>query len=82
LVSGLREYLAELRVGVPVTRLAKWKTTAQLVAVGFLIAGDAGDRIVPVVTQIGIMLLWLSALLTLYTGWDYMRAGLRYVIDE
>jgi cardiolipin synthase len=82
LVSGLREYLAELRVGVPVTRLAKWKTTAQLVAVGFLIAGDAGDRIVPVVTQVGIMLLWLSALLTLYTGWDYMRAGLRYVIDE
>ena len=82
LVSGLREYLAELRVGVPVTRLAKWKTTAQMVAVGFLIAGDAGDRIVPVVTQIGILLLWLSALLTLYTGWDYMRAGLRYVIDE
>jgi cardiolipin synthase len=82
LVSGLREYLAELRVGVPVTRLAKWKTTAQLVAVGFLIAGDAGDLVVPVVTQVGIMLLWLSALLTLYTGWDYMRAGLRYVIDE
>jgi cardiolipin synthase len=82
LVSGLREYLAELRVGVPVTRLAKWKTTAQLVAVGFLIAGDAGDRVMPVVTQVGIMLLWLSALLTLYTGWDYMRAGLRYVIDE
>ena len=45
-------------------------------------SGDAGDRIVPVVTQVGIMLLWLSALLTLYTGWDYMRAGLRYVIDE
>jgi len=82
LVSGLREYLAELRVGVPVTRRAKWKTTGQMVAVGFLIAGDAGDRIVPVVTQVGIMLLWLSALLTLYTGWDYMRAGLRYVIDE
>ena len=82
LVSGLREYLAELRIGVPVTRLAKWKTTGQMVAVGFLIAGDAGDRIVPVVTQVGIMLLWLSALLTLYTGWDYMRAGLRYVIDE
>jgi cardiolipin synthase len=82
LVSGLREYLAELRVGVPVTRLAKWKTTGQMVAIGFLIAGDAGDRIVPVVTQIGILLLWLSALLTLYTGWDYMRAGLRYMIDE
>src|SRR6201987_2399048 len=82
LVSGLREYLAELRVGVPVTRLAKWKTTGQMVAVGFLIVGEAGDRIVPVVTEVGILLLWLSAILTLYTGWDYMRAGLRYMIDE
>src|SRR5246127_4433246 len=66
LVSGLREYLAELRVSVPVTQLAKWKTTVQLVAVGFLIAGDAGDAIVPVVTPIGLTLLWCSALLTLY----------------
>jgi cardiolipin synthase len=81
LVSGLREYLAELRVSVPVSRLAKWKTTWQLVAVGFLIAGDAGDQIVPMVTPIGLTLLWLSALVTLYTGWDYMRAGLRHVID-
>jgi cardiolipin synthase (CMP-forming) len=81
LVSGLREYLAELRVSVPVTKLAKWKTVGQMVAVGFLIAGEAGDLIVPVVTQIGITLLWLSAILTLYTGWDYMRAGLRYMID-
>lgn len=82
LVSGLREYLAELRVGVPVTRLAKWKTTAQMVAIGFLIAGEAGDRIVPVVTQVGIALMWLSAVVTLYTGYDYMRAGLRYMIDD
>lgn len=91
LVSGLREYLAELRVSVPVTRLAKWKTTAQLVAVGFLIAGEAGDAVVSVilggtdravVSQIGILLLWLSALLTLYTGYDYMRAGLRYMMDD
>jgi len=82
LVSGLREYLAELKVSVPVTRLAKWKTTGQMVAVGFLIAGEAGDKIIPVVTEIGILLLWLSAILTLYTGWDYMRAGLRYMIDE
>jgi cardiolipin synthase len=62
LVSGLREYLAELRASVPVTRLAKWKTTAQLVAIGFLILGDAGDAVVPVVTRIGIALLWLSAM--------------------
>jgi cardiolipin synthase (CMP-forming) len=82
LVSGLREYLAELRVSVPVTRLAKWKTTLQLIAVGFLIAGDAGDAVVPVVTRIGIMLLWLSALLTLYTGWDYLQAGLHHLTKE
>jgi len=78
----LREYLAELRVSVPVTRLAKWKTTLQLVAVGFLIAGDAGDAVIPIVTKIGIMLLWLSALLTLYTGWDYLQAGLHHLTRE
>jgi cardiolipin synthase (CMP-forming) len=82
LVSGLREYLAELRVSVPVTRLAKWKTTLQLIAVGFLIAGDAGDAVVSAVTAIGILLLWLSALLTLYTGWDYLRAGLHHLSRE
>jgi cardiolipin synthase len=82
LVSGLREYLAELRVSVPVTRLAKWKTTLQLVAVGFLICGEAGDAVVPVVTRIGIILLWLSALLTLYTGWDYLQAGLHHLTRE
>ena len=82
LVSGLREYLAELRVSVPVTALAKWKTFLQLLAVGFLIAGEAGDKILPITTQIGIGLLWLSALLTLYTGWDYFRAGVRHLIDD
>ncbi|MEX0752477.1 MAG: CDP-diacylglycerol--glycerol-3-phosphate 3-phosphatidyltransferase [Xanthobacteraceae bacterium] len=79
LVSGLREYLAELRVSVPVTQLARWKTALQLVAVGFLVAGSAGDRIVPVVTPLGLTLLWLSALLTLYTGWDYFRAGVKHL---
>src|SRR2546427_11830054 len=82
LVSGLREYLAGLRVSVPVTQLAKWKTTLQLVAVGFLIAGEAGDAVVPVVTPIGLALLWLSALLTLYTGWDYFRAGVRHLTED
>jgi cardiolipin synthase len=82
LVSGLREYLAELRVSVPVTRLAKWKTTLQLVAVGFLICGEAGDTIVPGVTEAGIALLWLSALLTIYTGWDYLQAGLHHLTKE
>jgi cardiolipin synthase len=82
LVSGLREFLADLRVGVPVTRLAKWKTFGQLVAIGFLIAGEAGEKVLPQTIQIGIALLWLSALVTLYTGWDYLRAGLRYMMDE
>jgi CDP-diacylglycerol---glycerol-3-phosphate 3-phosphatidyltransferase len=82
LVSGLREYLAELRVSVPVTRLAKWKTTLQLIAIGFLLAGKAGDVILPVVTPMGLALLWLSALLTLYTGWDYFRAGVQHLIDD
>jgi cardiolipin synthase len=82
LVSGLREFLAELRVGVPVTNLAKWKTVGQMVAVGFLLAGRAGDLLIPVVTPVGLTLLWLSALLTLYTGWDYFRAGLKHLIEE
>jgi cardiolipin synthase len=82
LVSGLREFLAELRVSVPVTQLAKWKTFAQLTAVGFLVAGPAGDQIVPFVTEAGHVLLWLSALLTLYTGYDYFRAGLRSVFED
>lgn len=81
LVSGLREYLGELQVSVPVTSIAKWKTTAQLLAVGFLIAGPAGDVFFAHVTRIGIGLLWIAALLTLYTGYDYFRAGLRHVVD-
>src|SRR5204862_6186963 len=82
LVSGLREYLAELRVTVQVTQLAKWKTFLQLLAVGFCIAGEAGDKILPITTLIGIGLLWFSAILTLYTGWDYFRAGLRHLIED
>ncbi|NEV78445.1 CDP-diacylglycerol--glycerol-3-phosphate 3-phosphatidyltransferase [Rhodopseudomonas sp. BR0C11] len=82
LVSGLREYLAALRVSVPVTRLAKWKTTGQLVAIGFLLAGEAGDEVLPFTTEIGVSLLWLSALLTMYTGYDYFRAGIHHLIEE
>ena len=82
LVSGLREYLAALRVSVPVTKLAKWKTTIQLVAIGFLIAGEAGEQILPATTLIGIVLLWMSAIFTIYTGWDYFRAGIHHLIKE
>lgn len=82
LVSGLREYLAALKVSVPVTQLAKWKTTIQLVAIGFLLIGPAGEAVLPYTTQIGITLLWISAIVTLYTGYDYFRAGLKHVILE
>jgi cardiolipin synthase len=82
LVSGLREYLAELKVGVPVSRVAKWKTTLQLVAIGFLVAGPAGESILPGTIWTGTALLWIAAALTLYTGWDYMRAGIKHVIDD
>ncbi|ACM26077.1 CDP-diacylglycerol--glycerol-3-phosphate 3-phosphatidyltransferase [Agrobacterium sp. SHOUNA12C] len=82
LVSGLREYLAALKVSVPVTRIAKWKTTAQLVAIAFLLAGPAGDKVLPYTTELGIVLLWIAALLTIYTGYDYFRAGLKHIVDE
>lgn len=82
LVSGLREYLAELKVSVPVTRLAKWKTTIQMFAIGFLLAGPAGDKLWPYITEIGISLLWISAIVTLYTGYDYFRAGLKHIVEE
>lgn len=82
LVSGLREFLGQLRVSVPVTQIAKWKTTVQLVAIGFLIAGPAGDTLIPGVTWVGVIGLWVAAGLTLYTGYDYFRAGLRHVVDE
>ena len=82
LVSGLREFLAELKVGVPVSRVAKWKTAVQLVAVGFLVAGPAGQTFVTGTIAIGIGLLWVAAILTLYTGWDYLKAGIHHLVDE
>lgn len=81
LVSGLREYLAGLKVSVPVTQLAKWKTTLQLIAIGFLLAGPAGDKVIGYATEIGLVLLWISAIITLYTGYDYFRAGLKHIVD-
>jgi cardiolipin synthase len=78
LVSGLREYLAGLSVGMPVSRLAKWKTGIQMVAIGVLIVGSAGWHALPIV-MIGEALLWIAALLTLVTGYDYLRAGLSHI---
>lgn len=82
LVSGLREFLADLRVSVPVSRLAKWKTTIQLVAIGFLLAGPAGDKFLPGVTMAGLVLLWSAAVVTLYTGYDYFRTGVVHIMQE
>lgn len=78
MVSGLREFLAELRIGMPVSRLAKWKTVVQLLAIGFLIIGDDSPEWIDsrLVGEVG---LWIGAVLTLYTGWDYLIAGLRHV---
>lgn len=78
LVSGLREFLAELKVSVPVSRLAKWKTAVQMVAIGALLWNEAAPPIVPAI-EIGSYGLWIAALLTLYTGYDYLRAGLRHM---
>lgn len=82
LVSGLREFLAELQVSVPVTRLAKWKTAVQLFAIALLLAGPAGETILPGTTLAGLTALWLAAILTIYTGYDYFRAGIGHLIDE
>ncbi len=82
LVSGLREYLAALKVSVPVTQLAKWKTAIQMIAIAVLLAGPALDKIISYATETGIVLLWIAAIVTLYTGYDYFRAGAKHIMDE
>lgn len=82
LVSGLREFLAELNVKIHVTELAKWKTTLQMVALAVLLAGPAAEKIVPGIIAGGTMLLWLSALLTLWTGYDYLKAGVTHAMER
>jgi len=78
LVSGLREFLAGADVPMPVTKLAKWKTALQMVAIGGLIWGSSAPWGFPAY-EIGISGLWISGVLTLITGYDYFRAGLRYI---
>ena len=82
LVSGLREYLAGIRIGLPVTKLAKWKTGFQMGALGTLLAGDSSAQLLHLsflpVSSIGEAMLWVAAALTLFTGWDYLTAGLRH----
>jgi len=81
LVSGLREYLAEIKVSVPVTGLAKWKTAIQMLALGFLIVGDAGPDVLPV-SLIGEIGLWIAGILTAITGYDYMARGLKHMVGQ
>jgi CDP-diacylglycerol--glycerol-3-phosphate 3-phosphatidyltransferase len=78
IVSGLREFLAQLRVSMPVSALAKWKTTLQLVALGALILG-AGFPNEAWIHLVGVVSLWAAAALTLITGYDYLRTGIRHM---
>ena len=86
-VSGLREFLGGLQVSVPVSKLAKWKTTFQLMSLGSLILGQGlprwtvmiGDIAANVPHTVGLVTLWAAALLTLITGWDYLRVGLKHM---
>ncbi len=78
IVSGLREFLADLRVSIPVSHLAKWKTTFQLVALAALILGGALPQF-PWVHWTGLASLWAAAALTLVTGYDYLRIGLKHM---
>jgi len=76
-VSGLREFLAEIKVSIPVSKIAKFKTVLQLIALGILILSEGGITILPIL-MFGKIALWIAALLTLYTGYDYLKSGLKH----
>ena len=86
LISGLREFLARGQIKLPVTNLAKLKTFLQMVAIALLLTGQTGNRILNFqdynAQTIGIILLWLSAFLTLYTGYEYLRKGIDHAMSE
>jgi|TARA_B100000902_G_C26745217_1_gene638112 cardiolipin synthase (CMP-forming) len=86
LISGLREFLARGRIKLPVTNLAKLKTFLQMIAIALLLTGETGNKILNFqdynAQTIGIILLWLSAFLTLYTGYEYLRKGIDHAISE
>ena len=86
LISGLREFLARGRIKLPVTNLAKLKTFLQMVAIALLLTGETGNKILNFqdynAQTIGIILLWLSAFLTLYTGYEYLRKGIDHAMSE
>ena len=86
LISGLREFLAIGQIKLPVTNLAKLKTFLQMLAIALLLTGETGNRILNFqdynAQTIGIILLWLSAFLTLYTGYEYLRKGIDHALSE
>ena len=86
LISGLREFLARGQIKLPVTNLAKLKTFLQMVAIALLLTGETGNKILNFqdynAQTIGIILLWLSAFLTLYTGYEYLRKGIDHAISQ
>ena len=85
LISGLREFLAKVRVTMPVSSLAKYKTFIQMFAIATLLTGESGNKLINFadynVHSIGIVLLWIAAFLTLYTGYDYVKKGINHAID-
>jgi CDP-diacylglycerol--glycerol-3-phosphate 3-phosphatidyltransferase/cardiolipin synthase len=86
LISGLREFLADILIKIPVSSLAKGKTFIQMFSIAILLTGETGNKIINFedynAQTVGIILLWLSAFLTLYTGYDYVRKGIEHVISE
>ncbi len=86
LISGLREFLADVQIRIPVSSLAKGKTFIQMLSIAILLTGETGNKIINFedynAQTVGIILLWLSAFLTLYTGYDYVRKGIEHVISE
>ena len=86
LISGLREFLAKGQIKLPVSNLAKLKTVLQMVAISLLLTGETGNKILNFqdynAQTIGMILLWLSAILTLYTGYEYLRKGIDHAISE
>ncbi len=86
LISGLREFLAKGKIKLPVSNLAKLKTVLQMISIALLLSGETGNKIINFqdynAQTIGIILLWLSAFLTLFTGYDYMRKGIDHAMSE
>ena len=86
LISGLREFLAKGQIAMQVTSLSKLKTFIQMISIAILLTGEIGNNIINFqdynAQTIGIVLLWLSAFLTLYTGYDYLRKGIDHAINE